>query len=1182
MIPQEDVHCYSHASREYDLAEIEGFFERLDKWDVDRITPQLRQSEAVVKSLPVAERRLNNLDKEALYAMYDVLCDPTLLNHAPLGSYFRFTFSAIQQRKSKLKVDHELPAMIVFLFDKDQGLQDWAIYTCKRRLPAMDPAIFEKELLPFLTKLIRKMATDYAMEEDLSLFFTGALHIIQNASRELILRCICGASEDLIKFTINHVADKAKYLETILLLIAELMRKLRFDFWDAASPVSATTFVDWVFANPQVESTLLLDRGAGENYSVVLENYTSWIVPFAETMRPSNRPQASSNLLFQLLNKYQGPQGQPIATSICLREGMKVLRMSMDVLSKEGITGSVDHILCRTALKLVAQHIGPLKKVTSTSNPLLLKEVGENLAVAKAEARVVLQSALVLDCRAVYEDYRLLSKDRPLPSETITTYSRELYDTILDRFALNDSELACEILGSLLDLVGLEKIRVQDEKPQNQDAKTSDSPLRVAKLEFNKTLGLLNATVGEILNRVSESDPENLVQILRHPKAGRFVIASLFSPENGYYLPGVDIIKQAFNTIGKVEGLTVMLSSHFDTAIEAFMWGIQRIALLRTFGPMPSLVKTCVYLVQILCESPDGLLLQENRFTAETEKLKLIRFWKYQWNFLGAIFEETIHFQKTQDRGALVEFTRDTMEYADLLFSSFPAFEKAIAPSIPESAFEANSRKISKTGITLLQFGNLNIYKIAMWLRLRDEPLLRSCHGLLCKILKQLEQADITVEADGISRLMKFATRGYLPKYQTNMTEQQKADLRAACGEPVQAEQAAIRKSDTKKQTTLAEWTADKTTKSKQGSVTEVIEIPDEDFDDELDDEELAAALERSEKAAVNDKWKHMSKSVATIPTPKMRPSVSKPPKLKPRDAALERARADVAERIKLRKEKEAAMQSSVGSALQAISIKPKDPHKTPPIVIGDDSSSPEEDTEDDDDDGTGLFALATKTKKTTQLLEGPHPGFRQPVHFTVQKQMRSAADLRARLTPDLSPLYRRILGWDFFHDGDFPPGSSAKGYTMVSNTFRNVAEYKSTFEPLLMLETWNQFRKAKEELNFTIFSVELATRMNADNFVELHMTMDQAEFVTQRISVMESDILLLSTATNPISSPNEPSCLARVVGITKKRTVVEISLRCLPSQTMLPALKVKAKYRATKILSWVSNPISRQELQLT
>ncbi|KAF8472621.1 SEN1 N terminal-domain-containing protein [Kalaharituber pfeilii] len=1156
--------------REYDLTEIENFFELLTDWDVGRILPQLLKSDQLLRNLPPNKQRLNNLDKGALYAMYDVLCDPTLLYHEPLASYFKFTFTAVQQ-KNKLKVNHELPAMIVFLFDKDQGLRDWAICTCERRLPAMEPTNFEKELLSFLTKQIRR-ATEYTTEDELSRFFVGALHIIRNASSELILKCICGASEDLIKFTINHVADKAKYLESILLLIGELMRKLRYDFWDAASPVSPTTFVDWVFANPQIEGTVSQDNVQGENFSKTMQHYMNWIVPFSETLRPSNRPQASSNLLFNLLNKFQNPRNQPLATALCLKMGIVVLRMSLDDLTKEGISGSVDHILCRTALKLVAQHISPLRRVLTGTNTTP-KEVSENLLEASREAKIVLQCALILDCRVVSQDYRLLSKDRPVPSGTNTTYFRDLYDTVLDQFVLNDTEFACEILGSLQDLVGLEKIRIQEEKSPAPETKVNESPLRTAKLEFNKTLGLLNATVGEILNRVSEYDPGNLIQILRHSKAGRFVIASLFSPEHGYYLPSVDIIKQAFNTIGKVDGLTLMLANHFDTAIEAFMWGIEQVTMMRTFGPMPSLVKTCVYLVQILCDSPDGLLLQEGKFSTEAEKSMLTRFWTCQWELLGAIFEETIQFGKTQDRGALVEFTRDTMEYADLLFSSFPAFEHAIAPLVPESAFEANSQRISKTGIMLLQCGNKSIHKIAMWLRLRDEPLLRLCHGLLCKILKQLEQANIPVEPEGISRLMKFASGGGQNKYQTNMTEQQKADLRAACGGKVTVEKPFVRKSDMKKQVTLAQWAApiDVTKGAKE---IDVIEIQD---DDDIADEEI----EKSEKPVVHDKQKPLQKPMAVVAPQKAKPVTPRPSamdqfKFKHKDLALERARADVAERIRLRKEKEAAMQSTtVGSALQGMNIKPKQLTKTvPTIITGEETSSSEEEA-DEDDDGTGLFALATKAKKTTVLLEGPHPGFRQPVNFTVQKQMRSAADLRARLTPDLSPLYRRILNWDFFHNSDFPPGSSAKDYTMVSNTFRNVSEYKSTFEPLLMLECWNQFRKAKEENNFTVFTIELATRMNADNFVELHMTMDQAEFASQKVSVVESDVLLLSAATNPLSAPTEPNCLARVVGITKKRTVVEISSRCLPSSVMLPALKVKAKYRAAKILSLT--PLERE-----
>lgn len=1179
--PSEILVTQNWCHREYDLNEIEDFFQRLNEWDLERITPQLQRSDEVIRNLPASERRLNNLDKEALYAMYDVLCDPTLLEYEPLASYFRFTFSAIQQRKSKLKVDHELPAMIVFLFDKDPGLQEWAVYTCKRRLPTIEPTDFEKELLPFLTKAIKR-ATEYSTEEDISRFFLGALNIVQNATRDLILKCICGANEDLIKFTTNHVGNQGRHLETILLIIGEFMRKLRYDFWDAVSPMSPTVFVDCVFSNPQVEGTFLQGRNTGDDYVTTLQNYANWIVPFAESMRPSNRPQASSILLRNLLDKYQNSQSQPIASSICLKEGMKVLRMSLDELSRGGIASSVEHILCRTALKLVQTHIGALRKVFNVTNSLY-KDVSENLAATRAEARIVLQCALILDCRVVYEDFRLLSKEKTLPSETTTSYFRELYDTILDRFTVDNTEIACDTLGGLLDLVGLEQLRIQDEKISNPDVKPSEPSLRAAKLEFNKALGLLNATVGEILNRVSEFDPDNLVQILQHPKASKFVIASLFSPETTYSLPGVDIIKQAFNTIGKVEGLTVMLTNNFDSAIEAFTWGIRRITMMRTFGPMPSLVKTCVYLLQILCDSPDGLLLQEGRFTTEAEKAKLTRFWSYQWDLLNAIFEETIHFQKTQERGVLVEFTRDTMEYADTLFSSFPAFEIAISPSVPESAFEAESQKISKTGIFLLQFGNRSIYKIAMWLRLRDEPLLRLCHGLLCKILKQLDQANIPVEPEAISRLMKFATKGDLSKYQTNMTDQEKADLRAACGEPVMAEKQVSRKSDLKKQTTLAQWTtANDTTKVKREANKEVIEILDDEdeVDEDFADQDLAIALERSERTAISDKLRQQSKTTSSLTLTKSRSAASKGTvKLKAKDAALERARADVAERIRLRKEKEKelATQSTVGAALQGISNKPVDAPKKGPTIIHDDTSS-SEDEGDDEDDGTGLFALATKSRKTTVLLDGPRPGFRQPVNFTLQKQARSAADLRARLTPDLSPLYRKILTWDFYHDQDFPPGSSARDYTMVAKTFRNVAEYKSTFEPLLMLECWNQFRKAKEENNLNVFTLELATRMNADNFVELHMTMDQSDYVSQKIFVMESDVLLISTSANSTGSPNEPSCLARVVGITKKRTVVEMSLRCLPSPSMLPTLKVKAKYRVSKILSYVSHGLTSYE----
>ena len=62
---------------------------------------------------------------------------------------------------------------------------------------------------------------------------------------------------------------------------------------------------------------------------------------------------------------------------------------------------------------------------------------------------------------------------------------------------------------------------------------------------------------------------------------------------------------------------------------------------------------------------------------------------------------------------------------------------------------------------------------------------------------------------------------------------------------------------------------------------------------------------------------------------------------------------------------------------------------------------------------------------------------------------------MRARLAPDLTPLHRAILKWDFFHTGDYPPGSDEHQFSRVSNSFADPGTYQQTFQPLLTLEAW-------------------------------------------------------------------------------------------------------------------------------
>jgi senataxin len=208
--------------------------------------------------------------------------------------------------------------------------------------------------------------------------------------------------------------------------------------------------------------------------------------------------------------------------------------------------------------------------------------------------------------------------------------------------------------------------------------------------------------------------------------------------------------------------------------------------------------------------------------------------------------------------------------------------------------------------------------------------------------------------------------------------------------------------------------------------------------------------------------------------------------------------------------------------------------------------------SEDDssEEEYSGLFKLADRTRRVltdAHVVEAPK---RQP--RKAPRIIKPVKDTRARVPPDMSPLFKQIFKWDFFHDGAFPPGLSASSYTSVAKSFKAFGVYQKTFEPLLLLEAWQSFLKCKEEAMPSGFlEVKISSRMRSDHFVELETTIDS---MPDRNRWFEADVILLSTNKDPLrSGGKDPHCIARVHTVNRKFTGKSTaSLRCDPGPIML------------------------------
>lgn len=210
------------------------------------------------------------------------------------------------------------------------------------------------------------------------------------------------------------------------------------------------------------------------------------------------------------------------------------------------------------------------------------------------------------------------------------------------------------------------------------------------------------------------------------------------------------------------------------------------------------------------------------------------------------------------------------------------------------------------------------------------------------------------------------------------------------------------------------------------------------------------------------------------------------------------------------------------------------------------DESSDEEGDIDED-----LFGI-----KKTKVKTGPKTNIVNEVKIQMptkkKRAQRSAKDMRARLAPDLSSLHRTILSWNYFHEGPFPPKSRPDMYSKVLSTFRTPNDYQNTFEPLLTLEAWQGFVKAREENQAKPYEIRLTSRAAVDMFQEVGSTMTHVE--NKEVFISEGDIILFAKSKSP--SADEPTCLARVFRVKRKQQHIEVSYRVVPGNPLSTALQ--------------------------
>lgn len=1165
-----------------------AFFKIIDDEDIKRITRGLDNASQTLKATEARGRGRDVLELSDQLSLFEALtCQSFLARDDLIEQHLEEPLALVQTNK-RLAVAHYVPAVTSFLFGHNNSRCIWAMHTWSKYRKPLTKEEFDfavRDSLLQTLKLSSDLITDLTLIQRL---WCGVRLIIEKLDGDLITHSVRAMDVDLFRLSLEHLQYDTPALRFLLQSLQRLLEVAPKDYWDAMGAISPTTVIEQVFNNPQSDR-FLQEATDDDSYDTSsLKDMLSWIKPFMASLHTAHQAQACRSLTFQLLDRLQTDRFPIFSKIECYRIGLGVLNWALANCNKEDTYfKAVGRVVAAETLGVAGTYI---KRILAI--PSLPATDNFRLELEDSCMRVV-KVALALECKYLRTDQEALRQNKELPSG-FCSYSPAIWDAVVNHLDRGNVVVARAALTGVNGLTGIERFKTGAEERYPKE-----------KSQFNVTFGHLTHLVCQMLERINDFDPNDLDKLFRHPETAVALVASLFSPDASTYEAGVNLIKSISLESARKEAIGHLLHHFFETTLNGISWSIRRIAQNRTYASCPRMLKTSSDVIDILCDSQSGLL-RTRTLSGLSEIHAVENFWQHQWEALRVIYEMTEEWSRTRatDASVMKEFCRDIMQFSERFFDQYSIFASAIDSTVQIKQEDGTTNPDSPFGSKeLLKHPARTMEAMVKWLRLRDHFLAETSVKLTKKVLNRLSDRGMTLVETSckfLENVVQGASQG-----RTVLSLQEKAELARALeanlGRPITIIDPETELSDERSRehsgaTTpahpsrnsisitgkkrsaksgtidLVAWTA------KAKSSPHTIEISDEDefgetseFDKDILDVGRSVELlkrQQGERARESSKRElHVVKGGKTEAQIADERASFREKREKEREAKKKR---DAEEILKVKKSKAVAQENL---ALSSIGVLGKDhPPKGSGMMVSSDSESNSGDDLDHE-----LFSNDCKVSKVSDAVKDYYANklkqFKDQGPVKKTRQIRSAKDMRARLAPDLTSLHRTLLGWDFFHNGESPPGSDRDDYSLVTNIFRNPLDYQNVFEPLLVLEAWQGFLKSKEEGNFRSFAIKVANRMSVDSFIEVSTTMPIGE--GKDVGISEADIVLMSKGESPATQPKQPHCLARVFKITRKKASMEIAYRLNTGNPLLPSVVPNATLHGIKISS--ITPLERE-----
>ncbi|KAI4602251.1 DEAD-box type RNA helicase [Pestalotiopsis sp. 9143b] len=1149
-----------HLTELYDEGAAAEMGRRLDRFDADRITAGLEGARKFIEAHDgvVEQKTFIEEDRsDLLVALYEALCCIAYLKMPENRVHFNYVFAAVQQKRT-LKLAEVLPTGTRFLFDDDKIRLAFARLSWEKQ-SSISASDFEWAVKESLEDAMTKLNAPGLPVSQVQRFWEGVALILGALSTDDFVAALGSltAQPSIYQIMLNHMGiDSEPTLVSILRVFNIVLQKGPKGLWGAFGTYSPVSVAEPVFASPAFKRLLAQTR----EYSINMreDKYlkgpiaVAWVKPFIESLRPPQRSDACDSFSQHLFDDISGDDSIPEEGKlVCFRGLGEALLTTLESFldPSYNLTCGQPSFFTNRVINLTLKH--------KTMLSVMVKMDRQDPTISRI-AQSIIAAVLRLDSCVTAAEYIGHIEKGTVQREVIKK-SPELWAAFLDLLVPGATELAKAMLLGILPLVSVERLR-----PLKKER------LPQAKEEFNATFGKIATSIGSVFERLEEQYSLADLNQLLDTEMMEAVVVALLHGEPAINQGGLKLIKSVTNESSRGDAMMELTKDHFSTLLTSFTKVLQdQVPIkgdnqmkIKLWSPQQQILRYSKDLLDALCDARDGLLRSKMLNGAECSTLK--KWWAMQWTAIERAFDGLEDWSRSIEMEQMKDFCRNTMELAEKFLEQDGLMASALGYN---SSRDGSSDATDNTKIAMqeiLQAPRDKCMGLTKMLRLKDQWLIQITVNVLSKVLRRLLEYNLEVPTDVVTYIQRTCVKNANGKYDvaTNLNNQQRAELLRTLGED--EDEVAITEvrqvEQPKKQSRLDEWSksGDSASRSQSPAAKTI-----QDYKHELK-HDLTPTLDKNRSILDQFKSRPSAKPAARLPaakpaTPRLDAAKIKEARQREQEAKKKRDAEVIARAKALRAPK--PLVSGEGSGLQGLSgIQGKD--HTPRSEMMVESSS------EDDDDSADEAAFLKQTQAGKQQKDDAIRRVMQlkPQRGPVKKMkiQRSAKDMRARLTPPMDKLHQALLEWDIFHEGNDPPNGLK--CSRVSTSYGNPVQYRETFLPLLIYEAWRAFVTDKNEATSKPFSIKVASRMHVDKFVDVTTTMPLKQ-ESKDDYLSEGDIVLLSLASQPLQSPDQPHCLSRISKVQIKHGAREISYRLSNKSTsLLPKLAPQSQIFAVKI----------------